>query len=241
MTITDEQIQRVQRLEMELRRLALVGPAVLARRAKDADALRAVLAERVAMLRSLGCDEHGVSIEGAYEGTRQDWIDRCHAAEAGLELAEYLKDGETPVECLARNRADIDALLTLLRQEKEKVKALTRQLHEMYDAAIPKWREQGYDHQVICGNALCHREDAELIDTLDSEQDFGPQIRERLKAKDARLAVLEEALRGRLRKLDAAIAAIKYDGQRCYMDPRDLFAERASVHDLLAGQEPPRG
>jgi hypothetical protein len=46
MTVTDEQIQRVQRLEMELRRLALVGPEVLARRAKDADALRAVLDER---------------------------------------------------------------------------------------------------------------------------------------------------------------------------------------------------
>lgn len=36
----------------------------------------------------------------------------------------YLKDGETPVECIERNRRDADALLTLLAAEKRKNEAL---------------------------------------------------------------------------------------------------------------------
>ena len=33
--------------------------------------------------------------------------------------APYLKDGETPAQCIARNRADIDVVLTLLAQAKQ--------------------------------------------------------------------------------------------------------------------------
>ena len=32
----------------------------------------------------------------------------------------YLKDGETPAECIARNRADLNIALGLLAQEKQK-------------------------------------------------------------------------------------------------------------------------
>lgn len=38
--------------------------------------------------------------------------------------APYLKEGETPAECLARNRRDIDVLMTLLAREKEEVARL---------------------------------------------------------------------------------------------------------------------
>ena len=38
--------------------------------------------------------------------------------------APYLKDGETPAECIARNRADIDSVLTLLAQAKQSVQHL---------------------------------------------------------------------------------------------------------------------
>jgi hypothetical protein len=34
------------------------------------------------------------------------------------EMAEYLRDGETPLECVKRNRADADAVLGLLGREK---------------------------------------------------------------------------------------------------------------------------
>lgn len=36
----------------------------------------------------------------------------------------YLKDGETPAQCIARNRADIDSVLTLLAQAKQTVQHL---------------------------------------------------------------------------------------------------------------------
>ena len=39
------------------------------------------------------------------------------------ECSPYLKDGETPAECIARNRKDIDSLLTLLAREKAKNEA----------------------------------------------------------------------------------------------------------------------
>lgn len=37
-----------------------------------------------------------------------------------LACAPFLKEGETPAECIERNRKDTDAVLTLLAQEKRK-------------------------------------------------------------------------------------------------------------------------
>lgn len=58
---------------------------------------------------------------------------------AADEIAQYLKDGETVVECIARNRADTDAVLTLLAREKRRSKLL-------YDALQTVMRyAPGYD------------------------------------------------------------------------------------------------
>jgi hypothetical protein len=40
------------------------------------------------------------------------------------EIAEYLKDGETVLECVQRNRRDVDAVLTLLSQAKTRIAEL---------------------------------------------------------------------------------------------------------------------
>lgn len=54
----------------------------------------------------------------------------------------FLKEGETPAECIERNRADTDSVLTLLAQEKRKNERLTGETNspqERLDAWIAKW------------------------------------------------------------------------------------------------------
>lgn len=53
------------------------------------------------------------------------------------QCAPYLKEGETPAECICRNRADVDTALGLLAQEKArmgKIKAIRNEAD--YDAAL---------------------------------------------------------------------------------------------------------
>lgn len=45
--------------------------------------------------------------------------------------AVYLKDGETPAQCIERTRRDGDALLRLLQREKKSVISLAEHLHQM--------------------------------------------------------------------------------------------------------------
>jgi hypothetical protein len=49
------------------------------------------------------------------------WIEAC---------APFLKEGETPAECIARNRADVDGCLSLLIAERRKAAALRDALEE---------------------------------------------------------------------------------------------------------------
>lgn len=46
------------------------------------------------------------------------------AVAAAEACVPYLKDGETPAECIERNRKDIDAVLTLLANERRDLAAL---------------------------------------------------------------------------------------------------------------------
>lgn len=39
------------------------------------------------------------------------------------ECSPYLKDGETPAQCIKRNRADVDLVLGLLAKEKQKAES----------------------------------------------------------------------------------------------------------------------
>ncbi len=55
-------------------------------------------------------------------------------------MAVYLKDGETPAACVARNRADIDRLMTMLAREKrrsEHLERLLRNLHALVRGECP--------------------------------------------------------------------------------------------------------
>lgn len=75
------------------------------------------------------------------DSEEKDIITSADASLSGAadEIAQYLKDGETVVECIARNRADTDAVLTLLAREKRRSKLL-------YDALQTVMRyAPGYD------------------------------------------------------------------------------------------------
>lgn len=45
----------------------------------------------------------------------------------------FLKDGETPAECIARNRRDVDGCLTMLIEERRKVEALRAERDALRD------------------------------------------------------------------------------------------------------------
>ena len=60
------------------------------------------------------------------------------------ECAPFLKDGETPVERIRRERKDTSALLNILQDEREKVERLQRMLKEAAfgpDVPIVEMRE----------------------------------------------------------------------------------------------------
>jgi hypothetical protein len=43
----------------------------------------------------------------------------------------YLKDGETPAECIQRNRSDVGSVMSLLAKEKFRIEAVLRLADEM--------------------------------------------------------------------------------------------------------------
>ncbi len=62
--------------------------------------------------------------ESESEGMFYDRLDRVQAPRLIQSMERYLKAGETPIECVERNRADVDSMLTLLADEKRKSEAL---------------------------------------------------------------------------------------------------------------------
>ena len=68
----------------------------------------------------------------------------------------YLKDGETPAECIERNRKDTDAVLSLLVREKQKSGRLTVALAGLHDALkrrhhgrMPEEVQNAYDAAAV--------------------------------------------------------------------------------------------
>lgn len=60
--------------------------------------------------------------------------------------APFLKDDETPAECIVRNRRDVDGCLTMLIDERRKVESLRSRLAEaeqLLKAAVDAWRGDG--------------------------------------------------------------------------------------------------
>jgi hypothetical protein len=62
-------------------------------------------------------------VNDSVQAAAQGMVDEAFAAERAA-CAPYLKDGETPVQCIKRNRTDIDALMGLLAAEKRKNETL---------------------------------------------------------------------------------------------------------------------
>jgi hypothetical protein len=54
-------------------------------------------------------------------------------------MEPYLKEGETPAECVARNRADVQTALGLLAKEKQQVAALTQALKDIVAHDGERW------------------------------------------------------------------------------------------------------
>ena len=127
---------------------------------------RAIAAEaEVAKLRA--------QISEAYEDGR---ISACNAGKPGcprvkeLEAklaaseaacAPFLKDGETPAECIQRWRADAAGVLELLRQEKlrsEKVEAACAQMREALTGAVQALRTVGDDYPGSSCHEWCHKQ-----------------------------------------------------------------------------------
>src|SRR5574337_321505 len=54
------------------------------------------------------------------------------------ECERYLKDGESPARCIARNRGDVHSMLTLLAREKKRSETLREALS--YYAESSNWR-----------------------------------------------------------------------------------------------------
>lgn len=61
------------------------------------------------------------------------------------ECAKYLKDGETPVQRIERERRDTDAALTLLIREKERTKALEELLCSAHCIALRHGADTAWD------------------------------------------------------------------------------------------------
>ena len=101
-----------------------------------------------------------VAAASIFSGPRQEQdIDECPDCGrkwAGPPLAVYLKEGESPAECIARNRADVDATLTLLAQAKQEIERLSEALTalvEQLQALAQEWRDS-YDDTSHCAEDL---------------------------------------------------------------------------------------
>lgn len=114
---------------------------------------------------------------------------------AEAELLTQRSDLAQAIQELADERRMVKALRNMrdeglereevLRQQRDAERTRAEQAEAqrdaMYDATIPDWRAAGHTHAILVSLAMCHKEDADTLDSLGNEQDFGPQLRERLR------------------------------------------------------------
>jgi len=68
----------------------------------------------------------GEDSDAAYEAVKTALASAAQPSQAQVALddcQQYLKEGETPAECIERNRTDVDSALSLLVKEKQRVEA----------------------------------------------------------------------------------------------------------------------
>ena len=75
---------------------------------------------------------------------------RCDMRKLITACEPYLKDGETPAECIQRNRDDTGAVMKLLEKEKRKYEALvdgvkSAQSHTEETLRLLQWDKLGWD------------------------------------------------------------------------------------------------
>lgn len=77
-------------------------------------------------------DEILMSLDGdvEYWAAQLDALIAAVRAERPPEIAQFLKDGETPAECVARNRRDVDSALSLLAAALKRAEAAEANLVE---------------------------------------------------------------------------------------------------------------
>lgn len=104
---------------------------------------------------------------------------KLSTAEATIAAcAPFLKDGETPAACIARNRADTDAVLSLLAQEKATIANLTKRLAaqaktiEAYQSNNTSLTAQmGEAHDAAAGFKMHNDDLRATVATLRAERD----------------------------------------------------------------------
>jgi hypothetical protein len=223
----------------------------VARKALDADALRAVLDERQQTCETCGC---------RWAGAEGGPVTRRYTAQELRETVASYRPGSRMLNMLHQAASDA-----------ERVECLA-------DAILPERHKhpEAWPVEQLAHLATAHRQDSELIDSLDSEGDYGGELRARLEeqareierlnaltvqaaheqgtnwldseaarlarealftveAKDARLAVLEEALRELLRMAQAIWNELPLDKQARLYPDRVTFDPAIRA---LAGQEP---
>jgi hypothetical protein len=87
-----------------------------------------------------------------------EWLKGCKG------IWRFLQDGETPVECIVRNRADVDTALGLLAKEKQTLEALVREWRAQQTRALADAAE--YDRcGDTAGNSHAYRKEARIWGT----------------------------------------------------------------------------
>ncbi len=122
---------------------------------------------------------------------REDATAQVYAPDRGpmrmvVPIAETTADD---AEFIIAMRNGLKRLIDAYAAQAEELTAVCAQRDALCAAVLPTtWQVQ--THEVILGNAQCHREDAEILDTLDNEAEGGPQLREKLRTLAAQTETL---------------------------------------------------
>jgi hypothetical protein len=120
------------------------NPDIQVYHAPAVDEARAVDAAEIARLRQ---ENEQWSLKWAHTLDREQF--RIDERQQLLDPCEpYLKDGETPALCIERNRRDIDALMSLLANEKKRATGLVDEERRRWYAQWPELKLEGLSPEV---------------------------------------------------------------------------------------------
>ena len=138
-------------------------------------------------------------------------------------LTPYLKDGETPAECVARNRADVDSALSLLAKEKLRAESAEQRL-EAAERELLHWKTCSLCGEVMTAPGHCDSAESEKAKGLEQMSD---DLLDRAEAAEATIARLRE------------LAKEATNGWACYAKRKIEHDDIARIHreiDALGGK-----